>query len=89
MLFYWLVSLLVESVIKIEKITGSILYQKVTTGTKISEIPKFYCKIFLRKINIEGMSRDYKTKMKYFESEPQELKKRYAAIGVHNYEYKR
>ena len=43
---------------------------------------------FFRKINVEGMSRDYKTKMKYFESEPEELKKRYAAIGVHNYEYK-
>ena len=34
------------------------------------------------------MSRDYKTKMKYFEAEPDELKRRYAAIGVHNYEYK-
>ena len=34
------------------------------------------------------MSRDYKTKMKYFEAEPEELKRRYAAIGVHNYEYK-
>ena len=44
--------------------------------------------VVLRKINIDGMSRDYKTKMKYFEAEPEELKRRYAAIGVHNYEYK-